>query len=300
MRRYLLPAVTALAAIAFVSNSAFGLRVAFQSPTQSAASAPVVVTGKVTGFEKDLVMAEPYVGAKQKVGYKIAVVKIDTGLAGADKMKEVKIGFIPPAKPPAGGVRPPVGRPGALVEFKEGQELLLFLAKHPTGDFYTVPFMSPPVDISTPDGKKTLESVKKVTTTLAEPMKGLKSDKAEVRAETAAILLTKYRTPPEGVRDTEQVAIPADESKLILKGLLEGDWSTRNVRGEGFSPYQAFVRLGLNPKDHNWIQPVIVNVPGQPPPDVGLIMQDAFRKWLEGPGKDFVIKKVVAKTAADK
>src|SRR5688572_6784488 len=44
----------------------------------------VVVAGKVVGIEKDAVEATaPYVGAKEKEKYRIAVVKIDTGIAGA-------------------------------------------------------------------------------------------------------------------------------------------------------------------------------------------------------------------------
>src|SRR5262245_25997590 len=70
------------------------------------AASDIVVTGKVTGFEKDTVEApSPYPGAKDKQTYKIAVVKIDTGFAGAEKLKEIRVGFLMPPK------ENPTGRP---------------------------------------------------------------------------------------------------------------------------------------------------------------------------------------------
>jgi hypothetical protein len=298
---------TTAAAVALVATeaAAFALVAAPNPPVRRAIGSDVVVVGKVTGFEKDLVQAEPYPGAKQKVGYKVAVVKIEDALAGAGKMKEIKIGFIPPAKPdpnanvPGRPIRiPPRGGFG-IPELKEGQEFLFFLAKHPTADFYTMPGMSPPVDLKDANAKKEIENVKKITAVLADPMKGLKSDKAETRAETAAVVVTKYRSYPATGGQVDQVAIDADESKLILKALLEGDWSNRGgFRFDGPpTPLMAFQSLGLTEKD-GWIPPVIVNVPGAPPVDYGAVQKDAFAKWLDGAGKKYVVKKIVAKPAA--
>ena len=123
-------------------------------------------------------------------------------------------------------------------------------------------------------------------------MKALKSDKAEVRAEAAAVMVTKYRAYPVLGGQTEQVAIGADESKLILAGLAGGEWKAGR-----FGPpnaFTAFGQLGLTPKD-GWVPPVIVAVPGQPAPDYALVTKDAFAKWLDGPGKDYVLKKIVLK-----
>ena len=151
------------------------------------------------------------------------------------------------------------------------------------------------------NGKKELEAVKKVTTVIAEPMKGLKSDKAEVRAETAAIMVMKYRSYPEFATEVDQVAINADESKLILKGLAEADWGQlgviRPIPGGATMPtaLQAFSQLVLTDKD-GWKPPVFPRPqPGQPPVDFGAIQKKAFVDWLAGAGKDYVIKKVVAK-----
>ncbi len=296
MRRYLL----AVAAVAVIHDPATALMVAPPQPGQMAITSPVVLTGKVTAIEKDTVDATlPYAGAKDKQTYRVAVVKIDAAMAGADNLTHIKIGFVPPAKPdpnlnpPGGGIRPPLGRPRFQApELKVGQEALFFLAKHPTADFYVIAGMNVPVDVTTAEGKKTLEEVKKVTAVLADPMKGLTSDKADARAEAAAVMVTKYRSYPTFGGETEQVAIGADESKLILKALTEGEWKPGRFGAP--NAFNAFGQLGLTAKD-GWIQPVIAAVPGQPAPDYAGVMKDAFTKWLAGPGKDYRIKKVVPK-----
>jgi len=313
MRRYLFAPLFAAAALVAVDGSAKALMIAMRPAPQRAVTADVVAVGKVTAIEKDTVDAAPFPGAKEKVAYKVAVVKIGDNLAGANNLTHIKIGFIPPAKVqpgggpvPPGGVRPAIRpiRPGLQApELKEGQEMLFFLVKHPSADFYVMPGMSPPVDATTDAGKKEVEAVKKVTAVLADPMKGLKSDKADVRAETAATMVMKYRSYPDfGAAEVEQVAINADESKLILKAIAESDW--KQVRpgpgAAGMNPMNAFYQLGLTDKD-GWKQPAFPQPqPGQPPVDFAAIQKEAFVKWLAGPGKDYVIKKVVAKKPTEK
>ena len=59
--------------------------------------------------------------------------------------------------------------------------------------------------------------------------------------------------------------------------------------------YFAFGQLGLTEKD-GWKQPQFPRVqPGQPQPDYPAIVKDAYVKWLGDAGKDYVVKKVVAK-----
>ena len=257
----------------------------------------VVVAGKVASIEKDSVEATaPYAGAKEKQKYVVAVVKIDTGFAGADKLKEIKIGFVPWPK------REPNDRPLRtdilMPELKEGQELLFFLAKHPTAGFYIMPGRNNPVDMKADSAKDDLEIVKRCAAVLADPMKGLKSDKADVRAETAAILLIKYRSWPGFVAEIEAVAIDAAENKLILRGLAEADWRFQGPRPRGtYAPlaYLAFLHLGLTEKD-GWVEPVVApSPPGVPPPDTGAVIGDAYGQWLNGPGKNYTIKKLVRK-----
>lgn len=299
-----------IAAIGANLTPAYGLVAAPLTPAQRAIGANVVVVGKVTAIEKDVVEVLPFPNAPNKIPFKVAVVKIETGLIGADNITHVKIGFVataqsnPNAPQPGGGVPRPRG-PLAAVELKEGQEMMFFLTKHPTGEFFVTPGMSPPVDVKTEQGKKDLEAVKKIAAVLADPMKGLKSDKADVRAESAVIMAMKYRAYPNGAAEVDQVAIDADESKLILKGLTEAKWNN-NVRpvpgAQAVAPnaLQAFYAIGLNEKD-GWKQPAFPRPQqGQPPIDYGAIQKKAFTEWLEGPGKDYTIKKMVAKKKSDK
>jgi hypothetical protein len=286
-----------LGSLLAATSPAMGLVVALPAPGQMAVQAPVVLTGKVTKIEEKLVEApSPFLGAKDRQKYKIAVVKVETALAGAAQLQEVRIGFIPPPKvDPNQPVRPrpPIGRPGLVMpELQEGQQLLFFLAKHPSADFYIMPNMNTPIDITTAEGKKHLDDVKRVTTVLADPLKALKSDKADVRGEAAAIMVMKYRTYPLFGGEVDQVAIDAEESQLILKALAEAEW--KNERFGQLSPMQAFYQLGLTEKD-GWIQPMIAVVPGQPAPDFNAIMKDAYTNWLAGAGKNYRIKKFVAK-----
>jgi hypothetical protein len=284
---------------------AAGLMIAMRTPAQRAVAADVVVVGKVTAIEKDMVEAEPFPNAPNKVSYRVAVVKIETNLAGAANITHVKIGFIPPARPNP-NIQPPVGQPGRAIrpirgplpaiELKEGEEKLFFLSKHPAGDFYIMPGLSPAIEVKGEQGKKELEAVKRVTSVIADPMKGLKSDKADVRAETAAIMIMKYRAYPEAAREVEQVAINAEESRLILKALAEAEW-TQKVQPvpATVSAQQAFSQLGLTDKD-GWKQPVFPRPkPGQPPVDFAAIQKQAFVEWLDGPGKDYVVKRFVPK-----
>jgi hypothetical protein len=303
MYRFLVTA--AIAAVGLMSAPAYGLMIAMKTPAQRAVSAEVVVVGKVTAIEKDVVEAQPFPNAPNKVSYKVAVVKIENNLAGAANITHLKVGFIPPPKPDP-NAPPPVGRPIRPIrpgfqapELKEGQEMLFFLSRHPGGDFHVMPGMSPPIEVKGEQGKKELEAVKKVTDAIADPMKGLKSDKADVRAETAAVMVMKYRSYPETGGEADQVPINAEESKLILKALAEAEWAqnVRPVPGGPGAPnaMQAFFSLGLTEKD-GWKPAAFPKVqPGQPRPDFGALQKKAFTEWLAGPGKDYVVKKFVSK-----
>jgi hypothetical protein len=258
----------------------------------------VVVRAKVTAVAADTVTAPWHYDAKTKVPYLVATVTIETAFAGAEKLKEIKVGFEPPPKRDPKEGAPWRFRGGP--QLKEGQEVLLFLCKHPSADFCVFPAMNSPVEIKGEQGKVELETAKRFAAVLADPMKGLKSDKAETRVEAATFLVIKHRLSGEFVSEVDEVAIPAEENRLIFAALLEADWKTR-PRPFGWTddpvphPLAAFQQLNLTVKE-GWVEPVIVAAPaGQPQPDYGLVMKDAFTKWRAGAGKDYVIKKLVPK-----
>jgi hypothetical protein len=203
----------------------------------------------------------------------------------------VKVGFVPappPAPAPAPGqFRPMIaGRGPLLPELKEGDEYLFFLHKHPTAGFLAMNFMSPPMPVKGEDTEKTIEQIKKLSATLANPMAALKADKPADRFTAAMMLIAKYRAYSDRGGEIEQTPIPAEESKLILKGLTEGDWLTPN---EGWNAFQLVSMLGLNTQD-GWKQPMFK--PGQNP---NAVLKQAFTTWLNGPGKDYVIKRIAPK-----
>jgi hypothetical protein len=287
--------LTAAAAVALfvVPTDAYGKRaIRIFSPVEKVAHAEVVVTGKVASFDKDAMLPQ-YPGDPNKVAHKVAVVKIEKGLLGAGDMKEVKIAFIAPPKadPKAPPVRPLRGG-FAQVNLAEGQEATFFLTKHIGGDYYTITPMLAPLDPKAEEYKAQAEVVAKATAAIADPMKALKAAKAEDRFLAATAILTKYRSYPQDGRETTTAKVPADETRLILKGLLEGDWSKYD--GNTVNGSQAFYSLALNEKD-GWVQPVVVSNPGAPPVDFNAVMKDAFGKWIDGPGKNYQINRVVPK-----
>jgi hypothetical protein len=249
------------------------------SPVERALRAPIVVVGKVTAIEKEAIETPLYPGGN-KVAHKIAVVKVETNLLGAENTTHLKVGFVPAG---AGGRRGPDNP-----TLKEGQEWLFFVTKHHGGAFYAIPYMTPPVDSTAATFKADVEAVKKVLAVVADPMKALKAEKAEDRFAAALALVLKYRTPPEGTLESTQVAIPAEESKLILKALAEGEWKPEPT-GTRFNGLAAFYSLGLTDKDA-WAPPMV-----KAGEDYTAQTRAAFVKWLSGPGKDYVIKKIAPK-----
>ncbi len=284
------------AAVLLAAGPAFGLMVAFKPPAQRAVTADVVVVGTVLSVEKDLVESSPARGAQGKVAFKLAVVKVDQPLAGADALTHLKVGFVPPPPPPvaAGPGRPilPPRRFGTP-ELKPGDQYVFFLNRHHEGTFYVMPFTSPPLDPKSENGKTELEEAKKALAVAADPRKALTAASADDRAFAAAVLVTKYRSYPDTGGETTEVPLPADESRLILRGLAGGDWKASGRFAVG--SFAAFNQLGLTPQD-GWtpVRPP-PPVPGQPPADFTAQTKAAFATWLDGPGKEYRVKRVVLK-----
>jgi hypothetical protein len=250
------------------------------SPVERALRSPVVIVGKVTSVEKDTVDAILYPGATNKMAHKIAIVKVETNLAGADGVTHFRVGFVPH--------NPALRRGPENPALAEGQEWLFFLTRSAGGEFHAIPYMTPPLETNAAGAKEQIESVKKTLAMIADPMKSLKAEKPEDRHAAALALVVRYRTPPEGTREVETVAIPADESKLILKALAEGEWKS-DPRGERMNALTAFYSLGLGDAD-GWKYPA-----PKPGEDATEVLRTTFVKWLDGPGKNYAIKKIVAK-----
>lgn len=268
-------------------------RIAFFTPVQKIARADAVVVGKVGSIEKEPVSVAQFPNDPNKVDYKVAVVKVENGLIGADNTTHIKVGFIPapPADPNSPAVPP--GRPGRgglpAVTLAEGTEGLFYLTKHHSGKFYTINPIMAPVDAKADDYKKQVELAKKAAAVLADPAKALKADKADDRLFAANMLVNKYRTYPDGAEEVENVKVGADESKLILKALAEGNWKPDPMDANAPNAFQAFSMLGLNEMD-GWTYPMV-----KPGEDFIDKTKDAFTAWQAGKGKDYQVTKIVAK-----
>jgi hypothetical protein len=251
-------------------------------PTERALRSPVVVVGKVTAIEKDPVDEALYPGAPQKVPHKIAVVKVETNLVGAENVTHLKVGFVPAG---AGGRRGPENP-----DLKEGEEWLFFLTPHHSGSFQAIPYLTPPVNSTDGTFKADVEAVKNILAVVADPAKAFKAEKAEDRFAAAIAIIYKLRTPPTwSAKGYEPVALTADESRPILKALAEGSWKATRTSDDGLGGYASFARLALTEAD-GWKPPAV-----QAGQDFFEQTRQAYAKWLDGPGKDYRIKKYVAK-----
>ena len=101
--------------------------------------------------------------------------------------------------------------------------------------------------------------------------------------EHAAVLIGKYRSNPTG-QPVKLEAISAEESKLILKALAEGDFIPGSVNATVPGAMELFNQLGITVNDGYKLD----NVRNQQN------IAQAMQKWLsENTGK-YVIKKLVA------
>jgi hypothetical protein len=250
-------------------------RAAAPPPLERALAAPVVVVGKVASIEKETVEA----GASPngpKAHFTIAVVKIEDALVGAKGLTHLKVGFL-------GGNTS--RRAGDSLFLKDGQEACLYLKKHPAGDFYTFDYMSQPLDATAPSFKQEVATAKAALAAVADPLAALKAEKAEARYLAAAGLVTRYRTPVPG---GEQLAVPAEERKLIYAALLEQDWSKAET--ESLQPAGVVSRLRTG--EQGSFRPAPFTGAG----DYTAHLHAEFQKWVAGDGKAFELKKFVPKT----
>jgi hypothetical protein len=295
MRRALFLLIAVAVTVGVSVNPALAFRIPPPpTPGQQAIAAEFVVVGKVTALEKDLVELPALIpiekGEKEK--YRIAVVKVETDLSGANKPKELRIGFIRETGPDAKKNN---------FEPKEGQQLLLCLTKHPRADFYLPPYRwhgsKGPQDVTTAAGKAALEDVKKTLAVLADPLKALKSDKAEVRSHAAIVMLQKYLVAPDYASESEPgPPIDAEESRLILKGLAEAEWKLdKNGNYKGDSAFNVFHQLPIDQEDGWKGMRALLQVALDKKVDFVTVVRDEFVKWVAGPGKDYRIKKLVSK-----
>jgi hypothetical protein len=255
------------------------------SRPQSVAAADAVIVGKVVAIESKTVSATPAPAAKDKVEYTIASVKIEDALLGAKGLTHIKVGFIlpkeQPAPQPGGPARPMIRRP-PQAKLEVDREACLLLKKHHDGEFYVMPTFADVIDKKSPNFEKDVALVKKCAKLLADPKASLQSKDADERTLTAGMLVMRYRAA--FVSDGKTEPIDADESKLILKALAEGDWS-KPFAQDTITPEAAFGRLNLAEKDGFVWRPG----PGTPP----TAYRDMAKAWLKEHADTYRIRRFV-------
>jgi hypothetical protein len=267
MRR-LVPAALSLSALLALSIPALAMVIAPPALPQRVALAGCVVVGKVTNIEEKTVPASRFPGDPEKGEYRVAVVKVDEAVLGGKGLTHVRVGFqLPPpdARPMPTGGRP-VLRRFRGVTLEKGQEACFFLAPHPEEPFYVVATPYDLLDKSSPEFGKELAEVRRAARMIADPASGLRSKDAGDRYMTAAMLLTRYRTPKPSAAPPRTEPVDAEQSKQILLALADADWSVAPRPGPGANrmlPQNLFALLGLTEKD-GWKPPMdFAKFPGQ-------------------------------------
>lgn len=236
---------------------------------QRVAQADAVLSGKVVEIEgKNVTALAPHPGSTEMVEYQVAVVKIDQAIHGVPNVTQVRVAFLP----------------GGRSSLSKDQQVCLFLTRHPKETFYVLPGFYDVLDVSSPEGEKELELVKRCGKLLADPIAGMKSKDADDRLLTVAGLIVRYRQPTAERMKTEEV--PAEESKLILQTLAEADWLKPNTQLLGYAstPQALFQRLGLQPAD-GW-KPTANLAPQN--------FSEAAKTWLREHAATYRVKRFVA------
>jgi hypothetical protein len=171
----------------------------------------------------------------------------------------------------------------ATVKLTAGQEGCFFLKKHPEESFYVLQNAYDVVDkAKAKNFDRDLALIKRCAGLLKDPKLGLQARDKEDRLLTAAMLISRYRTPQfiyTGPPRT--VPIDAEESRRILTILQEGDWSQDPTTNQ-LSPLVLFLRLDLSEED-GWLAPkTAADYPG------------AAQKWLREHADKYRIRRYVA------
>ena len=269
------------------------------SPVQQATHADIVVIGKVTDLDPDLVMIEQYKGSGL-VGHMVANVRIEESLLGAKGLTHVRIGFIP-------GIRYNYGDDLAAFQFQRlggqrswrgpvnldaGQEACFMLQKHHSGDFYTLQQHAYPLDKSELNYESELKGVRSILKAFNKPVEALQVKDAAERQLAACALVMRYRTQKNQYVPVTVVNEPiaADESKLILQALSEMKWGELPFDPNGtFSLQNAFYQLGL-PLESGWQQPQ-----QKENENYNEVMTKAFSTWAKANADKYRIQRLVAK-----
>lgn len=244
-------------------------------PLLAAVTSDAVVVGTISEVESEPVKAKPHPDAKEEIEYRVLVVKIDESLYGVKNVTQVRVALT------TAEFNNPVRT------MKEDAKFLFYLTKHSTTNLYLPKTDYPSVNMTDRKADELLRRSKIATAAFNDPVKALKAKDKDDRVLAACALAMYYRKQPSGGKESEAAERPADESKLLLETLAEGDWTTTALPDAG-NPYAVINGLGL--ENDGW--KFVSNTSGKDPAAVN---HEAFKEWLAGKGKDARVKQLVAK-----
>ena len=266
-----------------------------------------VVSGTLKA-EKDTVDIKQYPQAPVSTVFKVFTLKVKDVLVG-DKVETITL-LVGPADPAQIPFDDGSGRINIQPSFRpwlnniqviDGQEGVFFVTRHPSSEKYSqlVPGAIPLNALDT-KYKENVAVIEKVQAVLKDPIKSLKAEKAEDRFLAAQTLVQKYRAyPPNANSGVEEVAIDADQSKLILAAILEGDFAKydKPVQGNVASDYwennpaNLTGQLGLYPGGNGF--PQFQAAPGA----YNATFKDKLKEYLDSDiGKKYVVKSYKARS----
>jgi len=270
MRRLFALVVLLLAALPAVADRIAPPR---PQPLIAAATSDAVVVGTITAIEADPVKAIPHPGAKEEIEYRVLVVKIDEGLCGVKNLTQVRVALT------ADQLN------SSHRAMKEDAKFLFYLAQHHTTNLYVLRAEHPSVNMTDRMADEMLRRAKVATTAIADPTKALKAEAKADRVLAACALAAHYQRSLTVA--SQEVERPADESKLLLETLAEGDWTRTGTADDG-NPLAVMFGLGLESNGWRYAD----NTKGKDPVAYN---HEAFKEWLAGKGKDARVKQLVPK-----
>src|SRR5262245_52766256 len=291
MRRYLTTLSLAVVALSAGVATAYAIAIALPPPgPQRMGNADALIVGRVVGLEPQDMEVEQFPGGG-KTKFRVAVVKVNEIIRGPKDAKQVRVAFYPPPEnnPNNPGGVPIRIRPGfrGNVALELGQDGLFILNKHHKENFYLPPQPFNFVSSQQEDNfKKEVESAKKAAKILENPMASLKSKDGEERMQALSIIITKYRNPgPAAGYKFERIA--AEESKVVLNALLEGNWVAQPQRfGQNLDAWNLFNQLGLDQdKESGWkLRQNVQNI---------TVLHDAAKAWLKENADKYRIQRMI-------
>jgi hypothetical protein len=274
MRRVFACAVLLLAvtpAPAFLKRKVVAPRPPY--PVLYTATSDAVVVGTITAVEDDTVKAKSHPDAVDPVEYKVLVVKVTDAVHGVRNVTHVRVALPADEFWRANQPLQPDGK------------FLFYLTQHSTTSLLVPNPSQKPVNLADRGSDELVRRAKLVGDAIKDPMTALKADDKHDRVLAAVGLVTYYRR--HAGREHETKFRPADESKLILEALAEGDWTAGRTPDEG-GVYSLVLEMNL--EDYGWRH---LPNPGQQNPAGD--EQAAFQKWLADKGKDARVKQFVPK-----